>query len=104
MRHGSDDAAVLEDWGAAHALDDAAGLFQHSFVVDLKEQVPSVVTPLRINPQNFHRLRFHLFPVHVAADDCRTRPDGAPLGHRHRLAWKDLWLGTTQHAAVAVGI
>ena len=45
-----------------------------------------------------------LFPVHVAADDCRTRPDGAPLGHRHRLAWKDLWLGTTQHAAVAVGI
>lgn len=25
MRHGSDDAAVLEDWGAAHALDDAAG-------------------------------------------------------------------------------
>ena len=49
MRHGSDDAAVLEDWGAAHALDDAAGELSKFGISDAKYH--AFVDVFAVHPQ-----------------------------------------------------
>ena len=42
MGHSAHQPAVLDDGGAAHALDDAAGGFQQGGIGDFQQQIPAV--------------------------------------------------------------
>ena len=103
MGHCTDQFSILENRGARHSLDNAAGDAQQPFIIDLQQQVSCCIPQLRVNAQNLHRKLLNLVPFYIAADYGSAGMRLTLFCHRNRLAVKQAGGRPSKYAAGPVG-